>query len=524
MTANVNKKYHIHTFGCQMNVHDSGKMSGLLQGMGHQEAGCDADADIILFNTCTVREHAHHKAISEIGRVIQMKKKRPGLIVGVCGCVAQEEREHLFEIYPELDIVFGPDQIHRLPELLANILRASPEFFEGRVEKQNSCSRLRSNNKIFATELVDDPNEYNWKFLNEGSPVTSHQSPVTAFVTIIKGCNNNCSFCIVPYVRGREVSRPADDIIKEIKELVKGGVKEVTLLGQNVNSYDTLTPPFKKGGMGGISSFVQLLQKISSETDILRIRYMSPHPKDLGDDLIEEHAANPKLCRHMHLPLQAGSDSVLRAMKRSYNKKQFIERALKLRERAEGIDITTDVIVGFPGETERDYQDTLDVVHEVAFDGMYAFKYSPRPGTKAAELKDDVPLKEKEARLQRLLALNVETWREKTRGLIGTVQQVLVEGASKRGVIAPVRRSFGGSPKGEAIPRNKLNNGDCFASARNDDQPTHQLTGRTFANKIVNFAGNLNLVGHIVPVEIVGAGPNSLKGEVPRFAEWSSSL
>ena len=433
-----------------MNVHDSGKIAAILCGMGCNEARDDAEADIILFNTCTVRDHAHHKAISEIGRAITLKKRRPDLIVGVCGCVAQEEKARLFEIYPELDLVFGPDQIHRLPELLAG----------GKSQIPNS--------KIIATELIDDPGEYNWTpdFSLGAFPTKVGHPPITAFITIMKGCNNSCSFCIVPSVRGREVSRPADDILAEVKILVTQGIKEVTLLGQNVNSYNR----------GGISSFVSLLKRISAETDIQRIRYTSPHPKDLGDDLIEEHVTNPKLCRHMHLPLQAGSDKILRAMKRSYNKQQFIDKTLKLRKAAEGIDITTDIIVGFPGETEKDFRDTLDIVREVAFDGMFAFKYSPRPGTKAAELKDDVAQEEKEDRLARLLELNAKIWKEKTEGLIGGVQQVLVENISKR--------------------------------------QSSQLTGRTFANKIVNFSGNLDLIGHIVNTRIIGAGANSLKGEL----------
>jgi tRNA-2-methylthio-N6-dimethylallyladenosine synthase len=380
--------------------------------------------------------------------------------------VAQQERDRLFEIYPSLNFVLGPDQIHRLKKF---------------TQKWRVDSEQGTGGVVIAAELIDDPDEYNWKYLNDIPLVTGHRSQVTAFVTIMKGCNNHCSFCIVPKVRGSEISRPADDIINEIKRLTAIGIKEVTLLGQNVNSYKSLQPPFSKRGGGGITPFVNLLQNISTETGIQRIRYTSPHPKDLGDDLIEEHAANPKLCSHMHLPLQAGSDRVLRLMKRSYNKKQFIIKAARLRERVPRIDITTDVIVGFPGETESEFKDTLDVVREVAFDGMFAFKYSPRPGTKAADLKDDVPQEEKESRLARLLDLNASIWKERTERLIGTVQEVLVEGVSKK----------------QFFP-----NGEC------------QLTGRSFANKIVNFAGNLNLVGHIVTVEIISAGMNSLKGKI----------
>jgi len=498
-------KFFIHTYGCQMNVHDSERMAENLRALGYSEADSDAGADIVLFNTCTVREHAQHKAISEIGRVIHRKKRDKGLVVGVCGCVAQKEKENLFKIYPELDIVFGPDQIWKLEELLA------------------VCGLPSAVSAKMAVELVNELNEYNWEYLKSSLPITHNSSPITRFVTIMKGCNNHCAFCIVPKVRGKEVSRPADDIIDEVKRLVAFGVKEVTLLGQNVNSY---SPPLEKGGKGGISPFVFLVQRISSETDILRIRYTSPHPKDLGDDLIEEHANNPKLCAHMHLPLQAGSDAVLRMMKRSYNKSRFIERALKLRSEVPGVDITTDIIVGFPGETGKDYQDTLDVVRKVAFDGMFAFKYSPRPGTRSAEMEDDVPMKVKDERLQELLKLNSLLWKDRTARLIGTTQQVLVEGPSKKQEQKPVR--------GELVePQARSSTGVSEHDLSFDRLPSTRyrslrmngtygpgrtnvlsVTGKTFANKIVNFSGNLELVGHIVPVRITSAGPNSLKGEM----------
>ena len=437
----MERKFYIHTFGCQMNVHDSSKMAGILGELGYLQASADIDANLILFNTCTVRDHAHHKAISEIGRAVAKKQHRPSLIVGVCGCVAQEEKGHLFEIYPELDFVIGPDQIHQLKFQIPNL-------------KSQINSKLQSpNSKVIATELIDDPDEYNWINIHPlPRPPPSRgregeRGRVSEFVTITKGCNNKCSFCIVPHVRGAEVSKPADDIIVEVRELAECSVKEVTLLGQNVNSYNPPQPSLTlrlcsgqaKGGRGGISSFVHLLHRIAFETNILRIRYTSPHPKDLSDDLINEHATNPKLCRHMHLPLQAGSDKILRAMKRSYNKKQFVDKAARLRERTAHIEITTDIIVGFPGETEADFLDTMSVVKEVVFDGMFAFKYSPRPGTKAAELKDDVPQKEKEERLQRLLELNASIWKKKTQKLLGTTQQVLVEGVSKKHVIARER-------------------------------------------------------------------------------------
>jgi len=489
----MTKKYFIRTFGCQMNVHDSGKIAGILEGLSFVKTDDMRSADIILFNTCTVREHAHHKAISEIGRAMQMKKRRPGLIVGVCGCVAQAERENLFRIYPELDIVVGPDQIHTLKLQIPNY------------KFQINSKFQTANSKICATELIDNPEEYNWKYLLESPLITHSPSPITAFVTIMKGCNNRCTFCIVPCVRGEEVSRPEGDIIEEINKLVLAGVKEVTLLGQNVNSYfpTSYSSPSRGEGEGGgenkCSHFVRLIRRISSGTDIQRIRYTSPHPKDLGGDLMEEHAVNPKLCAHMHLPLQAGSSRILKLMKRTYNREQFVKKALRLRGTAPSIEITTDIIVGFPTETEADFTETLDVVKEISFDGMFAFKYSPRPGTKSAGMKDDVEKKEKDERLQRLLELNAKIWKERTSRLVGTVQEVLVEGVSRKNVTAlPTHQRTNASRRLVRLWR----------------KPTHQLTGRTFASKIVNFAGNLNLVGHIVPVNITFAGSNSLRGKL----------
>jgi tRNA-2-methylthio-N6-dimethylallyladenosine synthase len=461
-----------------MNVHDSGRIAGLLEEMGYSGIDNDSAADIIIFNTCTVREHARHKAISEVGRALQFKKRRKDLIVGVCGCVAQQDKEKLFKIYPELDIVFGPDQIGCLPELIGE-------------------------RNIIRTELVNDPGKYNWvaRRDNVSSPCISE------FVTIMKGCDNNCSFCIVPHVRGREVSRSADDIVAEVNALCARGVKEVLLLGQNVNSYIMSSRRLSSPD----NDFVNLIRRISVETDILRLRYTSPHPKDLSDDLILEHSANPKLCRHMHLPLQSGSDAVLRAMKRSYNKKKYLERSSLLRQKVPGVEITTDIIVGFPGETDADFMDTLDVVREVQFDGMFAFKYSPRPGTKSAMMEDNVPKEVKEERLQRLLDLNTEIWKVKTSSLVGSVQDVLVEGTSKKHTgnsknVIPTNKNVIPTEVGIQNIMKTLDSG----LRRNDIQ----LTGRTFANKIVNFAGNLKLVGHIVPVRITSAGPNSLKGEI----------
>ncbi len=484
------KKVYIRTFGCQMNELDSGKISAMLESMGYKRSE-EKDAGLILFNTCTVRDRAHKKAMSEICRAISYKRERPDLIVGVCGCVAQEEKGDIFLKHPKLDLAFGPDQLAALPEMLRDL----------RLETGDG--------KMFATNLINEPSEYNWL----GLSLNDKHSTVSEFIKIIKGCNNNCSFCIVPSVRGKELSRPMEDIVEEINTLTKSGVKEVVLLGQNVNSFcihqRTNEPTNQR--TDGISDFVKLIKEISSRTEIMRIRYMSPHPKDLTDDLIEEHASNPKLCKHMHLPLQAGSSKVLRDMRRAYSKDRFLERVATLRKAVPEIDITTDIIVGFPGETERDFQDTLDVMKTVGFDGMYPFKYSPRPGTKAAQMEDDVSKKEKEERLERVLTLNAEIWKQKTEKLVGTTQEVLVEGVSKKS---------GTSLRAEAKQSSESNSLDCrglrppstktLAGTRNDVQ----LRGKTFANKIVNLTGNLDLVGHIVAVEIIGAGANSLKGRI----------
>ncbi len=460
----MDKTFHIITFGCQMNVHDSLRMAELLKKDGWRETSSYDEASLLIFNTCTVRDHARHKAISEIGKAIQKKKRCGNLIVGITGCVAQAEKESLFKTYPHLDFVLGPDQISKIAEVAASVA--------------NWQAR-----RVVKSELIDDLSSYNWTRIDAAEEAS--KNAVGSFVTIMKGCNNNCAYCIVPSVRGRELSRPAAGIVEDVKRLAKAGIKEVTLLGQNVNSYK-MSDATKGKISGETSDFVRLLQMISSETDIARIRYTSPHPKDLGFDLMQEHATNPKLCLHMHLPLQAGSSKILRDMKRSYNKEQFMELAAQLRCVAKGIDITTDIIVGFPGESETDFCDTLEVVRAVEFDGMFAFKYSPREGTAAAKMNDDVPMEEKEERLQRLLRLNEDIWAKKTSALVGTSQQVLVEGASK----------------------------NSKRAAKNENGEIAQLTGRNFGNKIVNLTGNFNLVGHIVSTKIIRAGANSLTGEL----------
>ncbi len=438
-------KAFIKTFGCQMNEHDTQKMLLVLGSMGFRESPDMEDADLVLINTCTIREKAHHKAISEIGRAASIKARRPGLLLGVCGCVAQQEGASLRERYPEVDFVFGPDQITRLPELMAC------------ADRDGFASAL---------ELVDDPAAYRFpdQVPKDGC------APPSAFVMAMKGCNCSCTYCIVPSVRGREISRPADQIVEEARALARAGTKEVTLLGQNVSAYRS------EGGRRG-DGLAGLVRRISEETAIERIRFTSPHPLFISDGLIEEFRENEKLAPHIHLPAQSGSNSILRGMRRGYTREIYIDRALRLREARGGMSITTDLIVGFPGETERDFEQTLGMMEEVGFDSAFAFKYSPRPGTEAArEMEDSVPARDKEARLASLLGLQRAMSRARNEKLVGDVAGVLATGTDR------MRRGL--------------------------------ITGRRADNRIVHFAGNPSIVGDIVPVRVTGANDNSLAGEV----------
>lgn len=438
------KSVFIKTFGCQMNEHDTTKMLLILGAMGYSEAARMDEADLVLFNTCTIREKAHHKAISEIGRAVKVKASRPEMIVGVCGCVAQQEGEALFSRYPELDIVFGPDQLHSLPGLI-----------------EGACRKSRES----ALDLVDDPSRY--RFIAD---IPKDASSPSSFVLAMKGCSCACSYCIVPSVRGREISRPADEIVAEVGGLARSGAREVTLLGQNVSAYRS------ESGRRG-DGLAVLIRRISDETGIERIRFTSPHPLFISDELIEEFANNEKLCQHIHLPVQAGSNGVLERMRRGYTREVFIEKALKLREARRGMSITSDLIVGFCGETEADFEETLDLVRRVGFDSAFAFKYSPRPGTEAAEnFEDDVAQVDKERRLDDLLTLQRNMSRSKNEALVGDLDSVL------------------------AIGTDRMNRG--------------LVTGRRADNRIVHFAGNSDLIGDIVPVRITGANDNSLHGEL----------
>ncbi|MDO8526083.1 MAG: tRNA (N6-isopentenyl adenosine(37)-C2)-methylthiotransferase MiaB, partial [Deltaproteobacteria bacterium] len=364
-------------------------------------------------------------------------------IIGVCGCVAQEEGAKLLKRFPEIDLIFGPDQIYRLPELL--------ELVES------------TNRPAVATELINTAEDYH--FL-DAVPATRLHGP-TAFITIMKGCNSHCSYCIVPKVRGTEVYREARDIIREIEAMVERGCREVTLLGQNVNSY---RDPKAE------TSFANLIRLIADNTNINRIRFTSPHPKDVKEDLVEEYAHNAKLCPHIHLPLQSGADSVLKRMRRAYNTGIYREKVAKLRNARVDLAMTSDIIVGFPSETAEEFEQTLSFVEEMQFDNIYAFKYSPRPDTEAFALEDDVPLNVKDERLSRLLTLQSKIAKARNEAHLGTMQEVLVEGPDK------------------------------MASGR--------WMGKSGGNKVVNFTGNAILRGDIVNVEITKANANSLEGRV----------
>lgn len=437
-------QYFIKTFGCQMNEHDSVKIGAMLQGLGYSPADQPEMADFILFNTCTIRDKAQMKAMSEIGKTAILKELNPGLVVGVCGCVAQQQQELISQRFPHVDILFGPDQIHKLPELLKSVPQAQ--------------------RTITALELINTAADYEFVSLIP----QKEQSGATAYVTIMKGCDNACTFCIVPSVRGAEVSRAADEIITEITGLARHGVKEVTLLGQTVNSYG-------RGGRAGGVTFPQLLRRIADETDVKRIRFISPHPKDLREDLIQEYVENPKLCRHMHLPLQSGSSAVLKSMKRAYSRDHYLKMVKQLQAAVPGICITTDIIVGFPGETEADFQDSLSIIEEVGFDLVFAFLYSKRPGTVATDMPDETTLAEKEDRLARLFEVANRIARSKLQTHLDTVQDVLIEGES--------------------------------------DKPG-QWRGRTFGNAIVNIPSDQLSVGDLRRVRITQSFGYSLLGEL----------
>lgn len=421
-----------------MNDNDSERMLSFLKGRNYARTFTAEDADLIILNTCSIRDKAEHKVYSTLGRFKDLKRTNPGLVIGVGGCVAQQEGERLLARAPYLDMVFGPHNIHRLGELVDEV----------------TTRRAR----LVATDQTDsiDPGEYS---------AAPEVDGVKAQVSIMRGCDNFCAYCIVPFTRGREVSRPSGEILREIETLVGKGVREVTLLGQNVNSY---------GSSYEGETFPGLIRRIARIQGLKRIRFVTSHPKDLSGELIRLFGEEEKLARHLHLPVQSGSDRVLEMMNRVYTREGYLAKAEHLRELYPDMSLTTDVIVGFPGETEEDFKATMELVEELRFDGMFSFMYSPRPGTKAVGFSGQVPDEVKSFRLKTLQARQREIEGEKNRALVGSATDVLVEGPSK-----------------------------------NDPS---ELTGRTSCNRVVNFPGPKGLVGSVEPVTINEAYPNSLRG------------
>jgi tRNA-2-methylthio-N6-dimethylallyladenosine synthase len=436
-------RYYIKTFGCQMNEYDSARMGDVLAAVqGMQQTEDPAQADVLLVNTCSVREKAESKVFSLLGEWKQIKDLRPGVIIGVGGCVASQEGEQLVKAAPQVDLVFGPQTVHRLPQMIAE-LRGT-----GRAVVDISFPEIEKFDHL---------------------PAPRAEGP-TAFVSIMEGCSKYCSFCVVPYTRGDEISRPLDAVIAEVAQLAAQGVREVTLLGQNVNAY--------RGEMsdGALVDLATLLHHVAAIDGIERIRFTTSHPLEFDDSLIEAYASLPKLANHLHLPVQSGSDRVLAAMKRGYTALEFKARIRKLREVRPDISVTSDFIVGFPGETERDFAATLALVRDLNIDQSFSFLYSRRPGTPAASLPDEVPHLEKQARLERLQVLLEEHAQARNRALVGSVQRVLIERPSRKDAT--------------------------------------ELAGRTEDNRWVNFPGPAKLIGHFVDVEITEAKAHSLRGRI----------
>ena len=443
------KKLYIRTFGCQMNEYDSDRMSDVLRAAEDFETtNRPEEADLILFNTCSVREKAQEKVFHDLGRIKHLKRGNPELLIGVGGCVASQEGGAIVARAPYVDIVFGPQTLHRLPALMKARRKS------GKPQVDISFPEIE-------------------KF--DALPPPRVNGP-TAFVSIMEGCSKYCSFCVVPYTRGEEVSRPFDDVLTEIADLADQGVKEVTLLGQNVNAYrGRITGSDDAGSERDIADFAFLLEYVAEIPGIERIRYTTSHPKEFTQRLIDAHAKIGKLAPHVHLPVQSGSDRVLAAMKRGYTVLEYKSIARRLRAARPGISISSDFIVGFPGETERDFDATLRLVEDIGFDDSFSFVYSRRPGTPAAELPDDTPQDEKLARLARLQQVIDDHARAISERMIGTRQRVLVEGPSRR--------------------------------------DAHELAGRTANNRVVNFFGPRRLIGQFADVEVTALRSHSLRGE-----------
>lgn len=431
----LKKKFFIKTMGCQMNVNDSEKIAGIFMESGYGESESGSQADVIVLNTCSIRQRAEQKFFSELGRLKDAKKNNPKLRIAVAGCIARQEGEKIIKRFPYVDYVFGPDNIDRLQSWI--------DTGEGRVS-------------------VEDNPEYHLKVL----PM-NREGGVRAWVSIMYGCDNYCAYCVVPYTRGRERSRPAEDIINEIKALSDEGFKEITLLGQNVNSYGK--------NLSVRSEFPELLEKIHLINGIQRIRFMTSHPKDLSERLIAVMRDMPKICEHLHLPLQAGSDNILKLMNRGYTFDNYMQKIERIRAVVPGMAITTDIIAGFPGETDEDFKMTMRALESIGFDGIYAFKYSKRPGTRAIELPDHIDENVKSERLSQIQELQETIITEKNKSYKDKTVEILTEGLCKNGVV--------------------------------------MHTGRTAQNKIVNYCGDKGDIGNLVRIKVLEVKQHSLYGD-----------
>jgi tRNA-i(6)A37 thiotransferase enzyme miaB len=436
-----NKTYFLKTYGCQMNEHDSENIQAMLEEMGFKEAADYEQADLILLNTCSIRENAHNKAFGMLGRLKHLKQEKPDIIIGLCGCMAQEEGviQEILTRYPQVNFVFGTHNLHRLPIVLKKYMDTNHQEIE-----------------VFSKEGN----------LIEGMPV-KRMSPYKAYVNIIYGCDKFCTYCIVPYTRGKQRSRRKEDILQEVEELVKEGYQEVTLLGQNVNAYGKDLE--ENYGME------DLLEDVA-KTNIPRIRFMTSHPWDFTDKMIEVIAKYPNIMKSIHLPVQSGSSRILRKMGRRYTKESYLELFDKIKETVPNVSISTDIIVGFPGEEEEDFQETLDLVRHCKFDNAFTFIYSPRENTPASRLTDNTPLEVKEKRLQELNQLVNQYFLENNQKKVGSIEKVLVEGKNENGKT--------------------------------------DLYGYTETNKLINFNGSSDTIGKIIDVKVTDAKTWSLDGEI----------
>ncbi|MBU0687910.1 MAG: tRNA (N6-isopentenyl adenosine(37)-C2)-methylthiotransferase MiaB [Gammaproteobacteria bacterium] len=437
------KKLYIKTYGCQMNEYDSDKMADvMLAGAELEQTDKQEEADIILFNTCSIRENAENKVFSDLGRARALKKTNPNLLIGVGGCVASQEGDVIVKRAPYVDVVFGPQTLHRLPELIKERLSS------GKAQIDISFPEIEKFDHLPASQ-------------------TAHG---TAFVSIMEGCSKYCTFCVVPFTRGEEVSRPFEDVMREVEKLIAQGVGEITLLGQNVNAYQGMTDD------GDTVDFAFLLRAIAALDDIQRLRYTTSHPREMSQRVIDVYADTPKLVSHLHLPVQSGSDRVLAAMKRGYTALEYKSVVRRLRAARPDIAIASDFIIGFPGETDADFEATMKLIDDVGFDASYSFVFSPRPGTPAAEMQDDTPDEVKMDRLHRLQARISELEHEYSQRMVGTVQRVVVESISKKNA--------------------------------------GELAGRTENNRVVNFAGSPGMLGRYLNVRITAVSNHTLRGEV----------